>query len=271
MCIRDRLKHDRWLVRDDAAETLGQIGDKQAIGPLVKVVKSRQEDARVRQQALRSLVRLRAPEATSLCIGFLKSEDAGLASAAAGELGSMRDKTAIKPLIEALGSSTEGLPATTAEALGEIGGTRAVPALIEFLGTGAWENRVIAAEALGKIGDKRAADPLFDALLESNWLYAPTIGRALGKVADATAVARLKKVLDPSDLETSKKALSALAATATPEALKILENAAARQDGAFQQAARGAYRSGLENAAVRGDKKAKSTLNRMIKKGGSRR
>jgi HEAT repeat protein len=265
------LKHEHWLVRDDAAQALGEIGDQRAVQALITLVKNEKEDPRVRRQGLHSLVKLRAPEVGNLCVEFLKGEDGELAAAAAEELGQMGHRTAVKPLIEAMDSAVEGVPAVAAEALGEIGDPSAVPALIEFLGAGAWENRVVAAEALGNIGDKRAAEPLFDALLESNWLYAPAVARALGKLVDATAVARLEKLFDPTDLETSKKALSALAATASREALDVLDKAAERGDGEFRRIARDAYRSALENAAVRGDKKAESTLKRMIKKGESKK
>jgi HEAT repeat protein len=91
-------KFARW----EAAEALGEIGDKRAVDPLIEALNDK-----------KPLIRWKAAEA----------------------LGEIKDKRAVDPLIEALKGEDEDwcVRKTAAEALGKIGDKRAVEPLIEAL------------------------------------------------------------------------------------------------------------------------------------------
>ena len=123
--------------RGMAAKTLGLLGDKRAVDPLIKAL----ADDR----------------------GWVRADYAR----ALGQLG---DKRAIDPLIKAL-ADEEGTMGTTrgafVHALGQLGDA-AVDPLIKALSDGDRMLRGWAAYALGKLGDKRAVDPLIKALADDD-------------------------------------------------------------------------------------------------------
>jgi len=149
--IKD-LKNNTATVRRDAANALGNLGDKNAVFPLIEVLKNDNSH----------IVRINAAEA----------------------LGKIKDKRAVEPLIAALKNETEygGVRSSAAEALGEIKDERAVEPLIAALKDdrpphytgkiGDPNTQIVfssgkvygAATALGKIGDKRAISPLVEVL-----------------------------------------------------------------------------------------------------------
>jgi len=135
--------------RADAAEVLGEIGDKRAVEPLI--------DA-------------------------LKDADCMVQWNAAEGLGKIGDKRAIEPLIITLKAENDILRERAAEALGEIGDARAVEPLIGALNDEDEGVRSSAAEALGKIGDVRAVQPLINALKDEDWYVRSSAETALKKI-----------------------------------------------------------------------------------------
>jgi HEAT repeat protein len=142
------LRHDEWLVRLHAVESLGKTKSPQAVEPLLSALFNDQDSA-VREDAVRAL----------------------------GEIG---DPRSVEYLFTAM--REPGLQTVAVQALGRIGDTRAVPLLIELV-TGAglseitktvggygdqWTEALItqgaAVRALGKIGDDRAIPSLVAAL-----------------------------------------------------------------------------------------------------------
>jgi HEAT repeat protein len=145
--LRDR----RVVVRRNAAEALGEIGDARAVDPLVKVLGDRNSDVR---------------------------------TTAAKALGKIGDERAVEPLIKALSDDYDdwGVRERAARALGKIGDERAVEPLIRALlpdkrdganySSAQHEEdgvRRAAAGALGEIGDERAVEPLITALWDDAW------------------------------------------------------------------------------------------------------
>ncbi len=147
-CLVQALKHDDWLVRLHAVESLGKARSPRAVEPLLSVLFN-DRDSAVREDAVRAL----------------------------GEIG---DAQAVGHLCVAM--REPGLRTVAVEALGRIGNPCAVPALVDVV-TGAkppeatrtavgcgdqWNEELItqgaAVRALGLIGDDRAIPSLVAAL-----------------------------------------------------------------------------------------------------------
>ena len=116
-----------WRVRRDAAVALGQIGDADAVEPL---------------------------------IAGLKDDNPSVRRAAAEALGQIGDAAALGPLIAALKSAAVDVRKTAAEALGQIGDAGSLGPLMAALKDASWSVRRAAAESLGQIGDADAVEPL---------------------------------------------------------------------------------------------------------------
>ncbi|KPJ71138.1 MAG: hypothetical protein AMS14_09490 [Planctomycetes bacterium DG_20] len=139
LCVM--LEGKNLYARAEAVEALVSVGDEQAVGPLVRV--------------------LREPgDKTSPGVGRRTREKAAEA------LGRIGDARAIEPLVRVLqdpnnaGILGQGLRVKTAEALGRIGDARAVEPLAAALADEHFLVAKAAAEALGEIGDERAVPAL---------------------------------------------------------------------------------------------------------------
>jgi HEAT repeat protein len=145
------LNDSDWQVRQSPAKALGKRGDKQAVEPLIQVLKD--EDKWVRAGSQYNSVRAEA-------------------AVALGQLGDVR---AIGPLIEALKDSQDNVCLGAIKGLSNFRDPRIVEAFIEMLK--GWENfwdywheamLVNIAGFLAKMGDKRAIEPLIKSLNYSN-------------------------------------------------------------------------------------------------------
>ena len=95
--IRGRLEDADAGVRRAATEALGQLGDKQAVEPLIR--KLEDTDADVRGAATEALGRLGDKQAVEPLIRKLEDTDADARGAATEALGRLGDKQAVEPLI----------------------------------------------------------------------------------------------------------------------------------------------------------------------------
>lgn len=138
--------------RQDAAISLGCLGDARAIEPLTKAMLN-DEYSDVRSTAVRQL------EPFGYCQEFavaLKDDDRGVRQAVAATLGKLGDTRAIGPLVLALRDSDIFTQTAAAIALGEIGDPKAIDALIPMVNHDNESARSAAATALGNIDDPRA-------------------------------------------------------------------------------------------------------------------
>jgi HEAT repeat protein len=127
--LYDALDDDTPAVRDAAARALGQIGDPQAVQPILQA-----------------------------CLyGYISEETA------ADALLGITDPGAIEPLIHGLEEGNLRATGPAGKALVNIGGP-AVDAVILALSSESEETRETAAEVLGEMGDTRAIEPLRHAL-----------------------------------------------------------------------------------------------------------
>lgn len=184
-------KKDHEGARSDAAFTLGMIGDKRAIEPLIEAL----QDESVRIDALRALGMFEDERAIEPIREFLKSgdldsterilaaralkgnnsnvakiliplakddSDETVRGQALRSLGTTKDEEAFQFLVKVLedDDTSHYEQSCAIEALGNMGNRRAIDLLIKVLREGRMGLYRDAAESLAKIGDKRALEPI---------------------------------------------------------------------------------------------------------------
>lgn len=161
------LSEDRWYVVRNAVSILGEIRDRATAVHLVPLL--RHGDMRVRRETIRTLTRIGGDEAVGILLQIVETEDQELRPQALLSLGAMKNPAAIPTLVKLVGRPDPWVKNTemkkeAIKALGEIGSADAVPVLISALKRRPlWrrarynEVRAAAAGALGSIGDPDSA------------------------------------------------------------------------------------------------------------------
>ncbi len=161
------LKNGDREAREIAAKTLGEIGDPQAIGPLIEALKPDpstdgfsllDKDKDRQEKAAAALGKLKANEAVEPLIDLFRNSRTAfeVRQAVADALGEIGDSRAVEPLLSVFD-------------LGDLAGTQFRQAYMETMGLGSVMNSLveqdsqfyrIVVNALGNIGDARAVAPL---------------------------------------------------------------------------------------------------------------
>jgi HEAT repeat protein len=254
------INHPDAFVRARVVEALGQMGDAQAVSPLLERLQN-DTQATVRWRAAESLgmlknthainnllevlqreidpvVRGRAAEA----LGFFKSEDVVVALLdslqsdafpavrwrAAQALGFLQDDGAVTILIQVLKKDADNAVRwSAAQALGQIKAFSALPALLESLRADLDPSvRWSAAEALGRLHHPDAVPVLIDALTYDK--YAPVRSKAcqaLGYLQNTSALPSLLKALQTSPSASVRShAAEALGRLQDPSAVSVISD-----------------------------------------------
>jgi hypothetical protein len=169
--IEKRLRDDNSLAVRRALALLAEARWRESVEAVKPLLDHR--DLRVRQEAARTLTRVRGIEATRALAGFLQREhDPETELAIVSAMGENKDVTAAPALVgllrkRPLNESTAPLLQAVAESLGRIGSAEAVPELIRILNNWKILNRELglgvrlkAAEALGRLGGESAMQAL---------------------------------------------------------------------------------------------------------------
>ncbi len=214
-------------VRGGAAEALGRIGDKKAVGPLLRLVQD--EDRYVRRRAVQALGELRAERAVRPLVGRLSDNDWFVrwkVAEALGKIGGsgaieallialedenryvrdeatavlqrMKDPTALEMIAMRLGHEDDLVRIAAARVLESIvedtGDTRALQPLLKALDNRCVNVQEIAARALGHIGEP-AVEPLLRLLNHELDYVVRGAAKALGEIGDHRAVDPLLALL----------------------------------------------------------------------------
>jgi HEAT repeat protein len=150
-------------LRRAAAESLGAIGDPQAVPPLLLALED--EHWSVRCAAAAALGRIRSAKATPALLTRLTDDDSTVRRAAVAALGEIGDPRAAGALTQAL--QDPGLQVTGLEALGRMG-LAALSEIERFFGTSSPEVRRLLVDLVGKLEDRRARRLLLAALLDAS-------------------------------------------------------------------------------------------------------
>jgi HEAT repeat protein len=162
----DALNNDSWVVRENAAKSLGNLALIEAVEPLISLLGDK--EWRVRKQAINALGKIGSDEAVKPLLRLLYDGDADVRRNTTEVLACMGDE-AFDPLMDLYMCDDWQIRSKAAECLGKIGDTRAVDYFIDTLCSKRKEdrNRHVRGkivEALGNIGDERAIDVLVDVM-----------------------------------------------------------------------------------------------------------
>lgn len=188
----DLLKDPDWVVRREAAITLGEMGDERCVEPLAHAL--RDGDWQVREVAIEGLGQIGSPAVESL-IKLLRDWD--VRKYAMGALGKIHDERVLEPLMTQLRNDEFKDDATDAlVSLGE----PAVPGLVKALHDKEEFVRKQAVIALGRIKSAEAIDPLIEMLKDQDWFTRLTAAAALEAIGHERSRDAIKQLLKDSDM-----------------------------------------------------------------------
>jgi HEAT repeat protein len=168
-------------IRKEAAETLGSIGDKSAVDPLINIIND--NNWQVRASVVDALGNLGDKKAIWALRGLLSDSDP-------------RVRQRVSQALVKLGVKTSKIYGDD-EFKGDRKDVRAVniESLVEDLQDDDWRVRFNAAETLGSIGNSNAVEELIDSLGDDHFRVRASVALALGKLGDTRAVNELIEVL----------------------------------------------------------------------------
>jgi len=202
-------------IRSVSAEALGEIGDKQAVDPIIELLNDKINRGKSQVSAAVALGNLGGKKATPALLKSLRSENVYVREASARALGKIGDPTAVDLLIETTDDEGQRVRAAAIEALGKLGSKRAVRTIIGGLNDqDHFAIRKNAAEALGNLGDHLAVEPLIESLKDKDYMVKQNAADALGKLKDISSIDPLIKVM--SDGAVRKHAAFALVEIGSP-------------------------------------------------------
>jgi len=188
----DLLKDPDWVVRREAAITLGEMGDERCVEPLAAAL--RDGDWQVREVAIEGIGQIGSP-AVGVLLKLLRDWDVRKSAIVA--LGKIRDERVLEPLMQQLRNDEFMEDAT--DALVNLG-EPALPGLIKALKDKEELVRKQAVIALGRIKSPEAIDPLIEMLQNKDWFTRLTAAAALEAIGDDRGREAIKPLLKDSDM-----------------------------------------------------------------------
>ena len=190
--LRDKNK----IVRKNAAEALGEIGDKRASEPLVTALED--DDGTVRQYAAEALGKIGDNQALKPLTAALRDRKSKVQEGARAAIEKiildLKAKHLLSPLHASLKSRESVVRTMAAKALLELRDPLSVDALIEVFNDNDAVVQKIAREALKAIG-KPAVEPLAAYLRDDNPYICMVVIKLFGDIGDSLAVGYLIGVL----------------------------------------------------------------------------
>jgi HEAT repeat protein len=188
----DLLKDPDWVVRREAAFTLGEMGDERCVEPLCKALYD--GDWQVREVAVEALGQIGSP-AVEMLIKMVRDWDVRKYVIMA--LGKIRDERVLDPLMVQLRSDEFKDDATNA--LVELG-EPALERLVKALKDKDETVRKQAVLALGHIKHNGAVDPLIEMLADADWFTRLTAAAALEAIGDPRGRDAIKPLTKDPDM-----------------------------------------------------------------------
>lgn len=193
-------------VRLRAANSLGLVGGRAAVLPLVKALSEPNRWSTIR---IADILTGMKGEAVDELMDAFPSLNAHAKLAAIDILGRIHALPAVPWLLARLEDPQGDVRSRAAHALGAIGVVDAAPALRMALADPEWPVRAMAAKALGRIHDLDAIPSLCAALRDREWWVRANAAEAL-KLAGPKGIAALEGMLQDADLYAKHQACSML-------------------------------------------------------------
>jgi HEAT repeat protein len=223
---------DHWWVRNFAVGSLGKIGSRRVVDPLIEAMDD--ENMYVRRAAVEIIGKLKPEKAVLPLIEALKDEDWQIklrVPAILVEFGTRAEE----PLLEALEDEDIWINVGSAQVLGRIGNTDAVLPLIFLLEHREQMVRDEAAVALSRINAERAVAPLVHLLNHEKGYVREEASWVLGEMRSEDAVRPLIEALE--DKETGWMAAVSLGKIGDERAVEPLKEKMMDGDSRVGQAA----------------------------------
>lgn len=156
------LTSDKWPeLQIEAAEALGELGDKSAVEPLIEALAA--GDGKLKMAAAEALGRIGAPAAGAELIATLQKPGyEALRITCLKALGNIRSKNAVEHIIGLLEAESRLTRISAVEALGNIGDKRALEPLARIVWTDSAELKIAIITALREIGGDLAVKVLME-------------------------------------------------------------------------------------------------------------
>jgi HEAT repeat protein/predicted Ser/Thr protein kinase len=180
--LRDEDSEVRWR----AAEALGDLRAREAVGDLVRAL--RDPDGVVARRAAEALADLGAGEAASEGVALLESPDAAVRRRASRLLGKLKARESAPAIVRLLESEDSGVRESAAATLGLLGAPEAIPALLKRFEDEDTDVREAAIGAIVELGARDAVPRILALLRDEDAAIREYAASALGKLAAQEAV-----------------------------------------------------------------------------------
>ncbi len=187
--------------RSHIIEVLGWTRDPTAVEPVVRALESDGAWV-VRRQAAQSLGDIGRRSALEALVAALRDADSRVSAVAARSLGRLGDKAAVGPLLARLrraGAQRDRV--ALIEALGRLRDPRAIDPLLDALEDGDAMVRAMAARMLPRFENERVVGPLRCALRDPNKAVRDSAAAALGWFDVDLESASKKQAIEPAPVE----------------------------------------------------------------------
>ncbi|MBN1126390.1 MAG: HEAT repeat domain-containing protein [Sedimentisphaerales bacterium] len=219
-----QLKDRDAMVKCDAAEKLGGLGDRRAVQPLIELLED--TSGSIGGGNVRPTTRQEVDTPEDSAKEIVKAAKLKVARATLRPLPvNNTDTTLLRSYLTGLKSRDITTRIRVAEELGKLRDVRAVPALLEVLNERDMTGRTheAAIVALGEIGDPRAFDVIIARLNPHMPSDAVPVVIALGKLGDPRAIEPLVMVAKSNSFA-EEEAVKAIAAIGTSYGVKALNS-----------------------------------------------
>jgi len=227
--LLESLSDESPSVRIFAVETLGKLSKNEAVSPLIELL-AREDDSRVRQQALESLGKLGAQDAFDMLLISLLDEDEDVRVSAAKVLKRIDLSKALNTLSEGLKSEDSTQRIQSVKALGSLG-SDGFELLLSALKNSDIDVKCEAILLLGQFKSERVLDELIPLLSDKNNRVVKSAMAALNNFEISGVLEYLEEKLDEEyeEVETRRCAVVALEQLGEP-AVDLLAKAIRDED-----------------------------------------
>ncbi|MFO7792765.1 MAG: HEAT repeat domain-containing protein [Candidatus Saliniplasma sp.] len=238
--------------RAESAKALGILGDRLALGPLLRSLDDEDEEA-VRSNVILAIGHIDSERGIEPLIECLKDDSWVIRHDAAIALGHIGNEEAVKALDELLEKEEDiEIKQKAVESLGEIGGEKAHDILMEHLDDISVEEEVIkalvkidgdeilphlaqkikdgeksvreaAVQGLASIGDEDSCELLVESLKDESWRIREEAAKALGELNYKDAEPKLAEALDDSNQYVVEAALESLGKIGDDETIEVIK------------------------------------------------
>jgi len=219
-----KLKDANWLVRRNAAISLGTEKNKNAVLPLIGLLKD--ENTEVRRCAAVSLGEIGDKQAVPHLIKSLNDADGGMIIDSANSIAKFKDVSSIPSLKKLLTDGRPVIRITALKSLMVFSDQPDVQAIIvERLNDEAEGVRLTAIQSVSSMKLKSAVGNLIKNLSDVNPTVRAESAKALGELGDKSAIEPLKKAAAVEDentevIEAAKQAIEKLESKKNEKAIK---------------------------------------------------